>query len=73
MLADRPLDTPSVQRLAPDHPGRAEILARHRAALVAGARTYVDPTTGYWVFTAWHLVDVGSCCDRGCRHCPYVD
>jgi hypothetical protein len=34
---------------------------------------YADPDTGLWVLTARHLAARGYCCERGCRHCPYVD
>ena len=51
---------------------RAVILAAHRAALDAGAGSYVDPASGYTVLTAGFLADRGTCCDAGCRHCPYL-
>jgi hypothetical protein len=50
---------------------RDEVLARHRAAVEAGEPGYVDPATGYLVFTAAHHRARGECCDQGCRHCPY--
>jgi hypothetical protein len=59
-------------RLAHSHPQYVEIIARHDAALAAGRSTYRDPATGFVVFTAAHHLDRGSCCDSGCRHCPYV-
>ncbi len=43
----------------------------HRQAVADGAGTYVDPATGYLVFTEAHHLARGSCCDSGCRHCPY--
>lgn len=67
------LREPHHERLAPDHPRRDAILAAHAAALDAGAPTYVDPATGFVVFTAAFLLGRGTCCDTGCRHCPYVD
>lgn len=51
---------------------RVRILAAHAAAMEAGSATYVDPATGYQVFTAAALVARGSCCETGCRHCPYI-
>jgi hypothetical protein len=48
------------------------VLAAHAAALAAGEDGYVDPRTGYFVFTAQYLADNGACCESGCRHCPYV-
>ena len=64
---------PHPSRLAPDHPGRDEILARHRDAMAAGQAGYLDPGTGLFVLTAKFLADRGFCCTRGCRHCPYVE
>lgn len=26
---------------------------------------------GRWVYTAWHHLKRGHCCENGCRHCPY--
>ena len=71
-LADRPLSTPAGSRLAPDHPRRADILAAHDAALAGGASGYADPASGLFVLTAAWLAARGTCCDNGCRHCPYV-
>lgn len=72
-LSARPLHEPHPTRLAPDHPARAEILAAHTAALAAGEAGYLDPGTGLFVLTAAFLAHRGTCCGRGCRHCPYVD
>jgi hypothetical protein len=71
-LADRALTEPHPDRLAPDHPGRAEILAVHAAALAENQPGYLDPRTGLFVLTAAFLAGRGTCCGRGCRHCPYV-
>jgi hypothetical protein len=72
-LAPRPLAQPHPSRLPSDHPRRAEILRAHEAALAAGAVGYPDPRTGLFVLTAGFLAARGTCCGRGCRHCPYVD
>ena len=51
---------------------RAAAIARaHAAAVAAGEPGYLDPETGYFVFTAAALLAKGECCDSGCRHCPY--
>jgi hypothetical protein len=71
--APRALTEPHPSRLALDHPRRAEILAAHAAALAAGQAGYPDPDTGLFVLTAGFLARRGTCCGRGCRHCPYVD
>jgi hypothetical protein len=71
-LAPRPLTEPHPSRLPLEHPGRDEALAAHAAALGRGEAGYLDPATGLFVLTAAFLADRGTCCDRGCRHCPYV-
>lgn len=72
-LAARPLTLPDPSRLPPNHPGGADILRVHEAALAAGEPGYVDPGSGLFVLTSQFLADRGWCCTRGCRHCPYVD
>jgi hypothetical protein len=52
-------------------PGRAELLAAHAAAMERGEAGYIDPESGLFVLTARFLADRGTCCERGCRHCPY--
>lgn len=37
--------------------------------LVSGKDFYVE--NGKYVFTAEYLLKRGSCCENGCRHCPY--
>ena len=69
MTSPRGIDEPHPSRLAPQ---RDLILAAHRAAVDAGEPGYVDPATGLFVLTAVELAAAGSCCERGCRHCPYV-
>jgi hypothetical protein len=39
--------------------------------LVEGVDYYVE--NGRWVFTAAYHLRRGSCCDSGCRHCPYKE
>jgi hypothetical protein len=71
-LADRPLARPAPSRLALDNPHRTAILAAHDTALATGAAGYTDPVTGLFVLTAAWLAARGTCCDNGCRHCPYL-
>ena len=71
-LADRPLTEPHPDRLWPDDPDFAQVTRAHAEALAAGADTYVDPRSGFTVFTAACLARRGHCCDSGCRHCPFV-
>lgn len=72
-LAPRRLAEPHPARFPLDHPRRAEVLAAHEAALRGGESGYLDPATGLFVLTAAFLAERGTCCGRGCRHCPYVD
>ena len=72
MTTRDPVHEPHPDRLAPTHPHRDAILEAHDAALAAGEPGYVDPVTGYLVFTSLALAERGSCCGSGCRHCPYV-
>lgn len=48
-----------------------DVVAAHDAAVRAGDDGYFDPRTGLFVMTAAYLEARGSCCDSGCRHCPY--
>jgi len=56
---------PPAQPLAPD------IETLHTAACASKAATYIDPATGYTVFTARTHSERGYCCGSQCRHCPY--
>jgi len=70
-LAQRPLTLPAATRLPMEAPGRAEMLAAHAAAMERGEAGYIDAQSGLFVLTARFLADRGTCCERGCRHCPY--
>lgn len=67
------LRVPHPDRLDPEHPRYGDILHAHDRALAAGHDAYLDPATMYSVFTAQYLWERGTCCDIGCRHCPYLD
>jgi hypothetical protein len=49
------------------------VLAAHEAAMARGEVGYLDPVTGLFVMTAAALWARGTCCGRGCRHCPYQE
>ncbi|HVX20727.1 MAG TPA: DUF5522 domain-containing protein [Acidimicrobiales bacterium] len=66
------LRVPHPDRLDPHHPAYDDILRAHGAALDAGEAGYRDPVSGLFVLTAGWLWARGTCCDQGCRHCPYV-
>jgi cob(I)alamin adenosyltransferase len=43
----------------------------HQQALAKGLTKYVDPPTGFTVFTELIHLKRGTCCGNQCRHCPY--
>lgn len=47
------------------------IITLHQDAVKEGRQTYVDPETGYTVFTSDALMKRGYCCGSMCRHCPF--
>lgn len=49
---------------------RAKIRLLHKEAVARELDTYIDPATGYEVFTAHHL-KTRECCGSSCRHCPW--
>lgn len=49
---------------------RAKTSLLHREACKRRLDTYIDPESGYEVFTAHHL-RTRDCCGSGCRHCPW--
>jgi hypothetical protein len=55
----------------PDESQRTAVQAAHDRAVHDGDDGYIDPETGLFVFTAAYLAARGTCCDSGCRHCPY--
>ncbi|GAX77617.1 hypothetical protein CEUSTIGMA_g5061.t1 [Chlamydomonas eustigma] len=49
-----------------------DIESAHEVACSAGSGFYMDPSTGYRVFSSLGLLERGSCCGNRCRHCPYA-
>jgi len=43
----------------------------HNQALLEPSNTYIDPATGFTVFTEYAHLKRGKCCGNKCRHCPY--
>lgn len=68
---DRRLPHPA--RLSPRRRDYDRVMAAHDAACAAGRVGYLDPGTRLFVLTVDELWARGSCCDSGCRHCPYVE
>jgi hypothetical protein len=63
---------PHVSRCDPSRDDYDAIIAAHELAVALGEPTYRDPSSGLSVLTvATHLAR-GTCCESGCRHCPYV-
>lgn len=48
-----------------------EIAKLHEAAITANQKFYIDPASGYRVFTRDVHIKRGKCCGSVCRHCPY--
>ncbi len=63
---------PHPSRFDPDQPGFAAAMAAHRTAQDRAEAGYLDPGSGLFVLTAAYLLARGTCCDSGCRHCPYL-
>eukprot|EP00557_Chaetoceros_sp_GSL56_P003155 CAMPEP_0176495944 /NCGR_PEP_ID=MMETSP0200_2-20121128/10933_1 /TAXON_ID=947934 /ORGANISM="Chaetoceros sp., Strain GSL56" /LENGTH=409 /DNA_ID=CAMNT_0017893869 /DNA_START=245 /DNA_END=1471 /DNA_ORIENTATION=+ len=43
----------------------------HRQAVLCKSNTYIDPSTGFTVFTEFAHLKRGTCCGNKCRHCPF--
>ncbi len=43
----------------------------HNEAVQTNRETYLDPATGFQVWTSAALLARGTCCQNTCRHCPY--
>jgi cob(I)alamin adenosyltransferase len=45
----------------------------HRCAMLQDPKgtSYIDPATGFMVFTEKAHLQRGTCCGNSCRHCPY--
>lgn len=68
-----PVPRPHPSRLDPLRDDYEAIIEAHERAVRECRSSYQDPRTGLSVLTvATHLAR-GSCCDSGCRHCPFVD
>jgi hypothetical protein len=48
-----------------------EIEEIHRLACQQGLTNYLDPVSGYTVFTEVFHRKRGKCCGNKCRHCPF--
>ncbi len=64
---------PHPSRCAPERGDYGAILAAHAAAVERGEHSYRDPTSELVVLTRLAHLQRGTCCESGCRHCPYVE
>lgn len=64
---------PHRDRLDSADPRSAPILDAHDQACARGEAGYLDPFSGLFVMTAAFHRDRGTCCDSGCRHCPFLE
>jgi hypothetical protein len=65
---------PHTDRLDPQaRPEFVAVMEAHHRALLAGDAGYFDPASGLFVQTARTLWDRGTCCEHGCRHCPFIE
>ena len=72
VIGGRPIEPRSRERDSAETAGDEALrVAAHDAAVVAGEAGYLDAVTGLFVFTAEALRARRSCCESGCRHCPY--
>mmetsp|Transcript_14605 Transcript_14605/g.29555 ORF Transcript_14605/g.29555 Transcript_14605/m.29555 type:complete len:505 (-) Transcript_14605:34-1548(-) len=58
----------SANGIANDMPDIEEL---HRRACLEGSETYIDPDSGFTVFTELAHLNRGTCCGFRCRHCPF--
>ncbi|NWF51268.1 MAG: hypothetical protein HXY49_12090 [Ignavibacteriaceae bacterium] len=63
----------AISRLDYPSPFYTEIMKRHRFSIKNNLESYIDPRTGFKVFTAEYLYNRGFCCGNLCRHCPFED
>lgn len=63
---------PHKSRLSASSPHFEKIINAHEKACSKNEESYIDPITGYQVFTVIYHLKRGFCCNSGCRHCPYI-
>jgi len=50
---------------------KPDFMIAHDDAVARGEDLYIDPETGYHVFTELAHRKRGRCCGSACRHCPF--
>ncbi len=65
------LDTSWARLRSPTTEETPAWLLAHEAAIQSGSEAYIDPDSGFRVFTRIAHERRGYCCGSACRHCPY--
>lgn len=71
-MEDVVIPRPHRSRCSPERDDYNAIILAHEEAVRNGEASYRDPGTGLVVLTVTTHLDRGSCCESGCRHCPYI-
>ena len=64
----------SVEKTTAQQPAVVDIEdfhVRHEESMSRAEGTYIDPATGFMVFSELTHLKRGRCCGNRCRHCPY--
>ncbi len=64
---------PHASRCNPSREDYDDIIAAHEAAVQNNESLYRDPRTGLMVLTVAAHLARGTCCESGCRHCPFLE
>jgi hypothetical protein len=59
-----------IEDMEDDEKGKALYMLLHKVAVGRQYNQYVDPASGYTVFTAYFFKK-RPCCGNKCRHCPW--
>lgn len=73
MLISMSIPRPHPSRLDPSREDYDAVIDAHERAVREGRASYQDPRTGLVVLTVETHLARGTCCESGCRHCPYLD
>jgi hypothetical protein len=71
-MVEPSIPRPHPSRCSPERDDYEAIVDAHEKAVRSGESTYRDPATGLTVLTVTTHLERGTCCESGCRHCPYV-
>jgi hypothetical protein len=63
---------PHPSRCDPSREDYNDIIIAHETAVRNEESWYRDPRTGLMVLTVVAHLARGTCCESGCRHCPFL-